>query len=354
MRKKYYMLMLVSGLIIGTIFAALPPVKADPGPVRFYVMDAENAPPPRDHIVDPVPPNIPPIPNVFIHVYIESPYAWMDTPDGIVAYMVSVRVDPRFLTVFDIVAPGDYNGDMFSDGILEMYAALYGGSTLQAPAAKDTATGTLYGFGNALVNMPDPTIGAGGDAFYMDDEAMLCTITARVAMGMPAGSSLIDLMGPGVSTEQIVRGISVSCKYTTAAGDTFTVEPEDGYYTSEVDTMYLDSLATYDPAAPEGSLWHELAPIHCRDWSLDSWDDNGDLVLSESDQVDMTCLNTGFYAWYHVEWVNPTPVAGDGIADLIVKFKIEIPEFPLGVGLMLMLAPAIPILYLWRKSKRVV
>jgi hypothetical protein len=47
--------------------------------------------------------------------------------------------------------------------------------------------------------------------------------------------------------------------------------------------------------------------------------------------------------------VNPTPVAGDGQADLIINAKV--PEFPLGMAPMLVLVLAIPVVYLWRSRR---
>ena len=347
MQKKHYSIILMFALILGTLMAALPPVQAQD--VRFYVEDPADG----DHIYPPTaPPGIPPIPNLRVHVLIECPYAWYGTPDGIVAYSVSVRVNPAILEVFGIEISEDaFWPDGFSDGLLEMFAAMVGGSTLQAPEGVDKATGTMWGFGNALVGV-DPAVvgGAGGNAFYGGDVAGLCTLTFKSKSGTYNNPSLIDLFGPGVSTEQLVQGIEVSCKYTTAAGDTVVVEPEDGYYVAEVDTMYLDCSVGYDPASPLFTDWHELAPVHCRWWTLESWEDNGDGVLSESDQVDMTCIDTGFYGWYHVEWVNPAPVPCDGLADLIVTYKEPVPEFPLGAAVEVGLIVAVA--YIWWTRRR--
>ncbi len=113
----------------------------------------------------------------------------------------------------------------------------------------------------------------------------------------------------------------------------------------------FDSGEGFDPTDPLYSDWHELWPTYCDDWTLESYFDNGDTVLSESDQIDMDNIDTGEHLDFHVGWLNPTPVADDGRTDMVVEIKEIVPEFPLGVGLMMALAPAIPIVYLWRRQK---
>jgi len=331
--------------MLGTIATYLPPPVKAQEDVRFYVdpLIYAGLPPP--------PPFPPPQPNLEVKVMIESPYSWMSTADGIISFMVSVRVDPRALKVANIV-PGAYGEDF-----MDMYAVYlqylgYDVSTAQAPPAKDAASGTMSGYASGLTGPDwDPALGgAGGDAFYADDVAVLCVIKfITVSATQP---SVIDLMGPGISTEQIVAGIEVSCKYKNAKGEKVVVEPEDGYYVAETpDVKFVDLNQT---ASVIGSTWHELQPVHCREWRIDSEED-GDDILEPSDQIDMMLLPGEEYkAWYHVDWVNPDPVAGDGIADLILTWKEEIPvpEFPMGLGLMILLALAIPIAYLWRTHKK--
>jgi len=344
MRKKYCLLVLLAFVsMLGTIATYLPPPVKAQEDVRFYVdpLIYAGLPPP--------PPFPPPQPNLEVKVMIESPYTWMGTADGITSFMVSVRVDPRALKVADIV-PGAYGEDF-----MDMYAVYlqylgYDVSTAQGPPAKDVASGTMSGYANGLTGPDwDPVLGgAGGDAFYADDVAVLCVIKfITVSATQP---SVIDLMGPGISTEQIVKGIEVSCKYKNAQGDTVVVEPEDGYYVAETpDIMFVDLNQT---ASVIGSLWHELQPEHCQEWEInDHTDTDGDGALDESEQIGMT-RSDGYSAMYHVEWVNPTPEPGDGIADLIVKWKEEVPEFPLGIGITMMIALVIPIVYLWRTRKK--
>jgi hypothetical protein len=155
-------------------------------------------------------------------------------------------------------------------------------------------------------------------------------------------------MSPG----EIVGGIDVTAKYINAKGEEIAVEPEDGYYVAETpDISFFDFKA---PGSVIGSLWHELWPEYCQEWRIDSHEDtNGNGALDASEQIDITRLADEYKAWYHVEWVNPDPIPGDGKADLIVMFKEEVPEFPFGIGILMLLVPLIPIVYLWRTRKKV-
>ena len=57
---------------------------------------------------------------------------------------------------------------------------------------------------------------------------------------------------------------------------------------------------------PLGTQWHELWPIFCREYHLDSWEDNGDGVLSYCDTIDMYEKPDGELRPYHVENVTIT------------------------------------------------
>jgi hypothetical protein len=356
MQKKYYLTLLAFAFLLIALMTTPTPVKA--ADVSFYVKDPSDG----DNIyagVAPPPPFPPPPPNLVVYVYVDSPASWLQTADGIISVMVSVRVNPTVLTCVGIGPAGDIDGDGYTDDLLDMYAMYLtyyvGGDygTIQGPPAKDTSTGTMAGYASAMTGVDwDPALGgAGGNPFFGGSTAALCklefvTKTATV-------ESLIDLMGPGIDAEQYVDEIKVSCKYTQADGDVITVEPDDGYYVAPVDTMYLDTTsASFDPASPLYTDWHELAPIHCQDWTLESWDDQGTGVLDESDQIDLVQTDppTGTIIWGHVDWLNPTPIAGDGKADLIITVKPEVPEFPLGLELIMAFALMTPLVYLWRRK----
>jgi hypothetical protein len=313
--------------------------------VRIYIKDFTDG----DNIYAGLPPPPIPIANLRVQVRIVSPHAWLGTPDGIVGYVISVRVDPTVLEVVGIEIPDDKDPvDGFSDGILEMYAALLGApaSTLQAAEAVDPTTGTMVGFANSLVGVNYTTVGgAGGDPFYGDDEAGLATITFKTKSATDA--SVIDLMSPG----EIVDAIDIGVRYINARGEEIGVEPEDGYYVAETPDRAFFGLTK--SASAIGSEWHELWPVYSQNWQITSHEDtDGDGELDVSENFNMTNLETGEVKWFHVDWLNPDPVPGDGKADLIVtEIPLPIPEFPLGLGIIMTIAPAIPIIYLWRKRK---
>jgi len=125
----------------------------------------------------------------------------------------------------------------------------------------------------------------------------------------------------------------------------------------QVETKYLDldlpadilPGEVYDPITePVSTQWHELYPEYCTRYHLAEWEDTGeDGELNPSDQIYLVDKETGVGAWYHVDDVS---------TDIIVKPQpgVPVPEFPLGIGLLMTLALAIPIVYLWRNRKKVV
>jgi hypothetical protein len=247
----------------------------------------------------------------------------------------------------------DLDLDGIPDTFLDLYGMLAGLTILNAPQAKDTVSGGMWGFASAFTGAP--TIGAGGDPMNGDNDMMLCRL--RFKSKSISIASAIDLMGPS----QMIQGIQVSARYTTAAGTTVEVPEADlvdgGYVALTPDARYYDTLTTLAPVSPIGSHWHELLPTYSQQWDLTSWEDDGDGVLDASDQVDLTQTlgsEPGTVLWGHVDWLNPTPIPGDGLTDMILlKKEGPIPEFPLGLSIMMMIAPAIAVAYLWQTHRKV-
>jgi len=339
MQRKHYVLALLIALWLGSISAISLPVEAQEYPVRIWIEDWTD----HDNIYPPKTPG--PFAYFDVLVMIESPLSWFDTADGIVAFTLSVRVDPRVLEV-NLIKPTDtdYDGDGFNDDFMSIYPLMYPAySVLEGPEKKDLASGTMWGF--ALSYTPVPSTGMGGDPINGDDIMGLCELRFKALSNTIA--SPIDLIGAG----GVIEGVNIEATVVDARGDKHVIEPEDGYYMAETpDISFLDLNQT---ASVIGSLWHELWPEFCQEWRIDSHEDtNEDGALQESEQIDMIRLADEYKAWYHVEWVNPDPIAGDGKADLIVLWKEDIPEFPLGIGLLMMVALAIPVVYLWRTRKK--
>ena len=77
----------------------------------------------------------------------------------------------------------------------------------------------------------------------------------------------------------------------------------------------------YDPMNTE---WHELYPEYCQKWNLTSWEDNGDGILSPSDQIDMINVGTEEVRWYHVDRITYTLMLSnpeDPSNQMAVEFK---------------------------------
>jgi len=70
--------------------------------------------------------------------------------------------------------------------------------------------------------------------------------------------------------------------------------------------MHYIGPPEWDPIyEPWWTPWHELYPEFCVDWTLTSWEDNGDGILSPNDQIDMTD-EQGNVTWYHVDRITWT------------------------------------------------
>jgi hypothetical protein len=78
----------------------------------------------------------------------------------------------------------------------------------------------------------------------------------------------------------------------------------DGFYGAP--PTYVSATAPFDPAAPISSTWHEVYPNYCNNLVMTSHTDNGDGVLSVSDQVDFLNETDGWTYWYHVDAITVT------------------------------------------------
>lgn len=103
---------------------------------------------------------------------------------------------------------------------------------------------------------------------------------------------------------------------------------------------------------PITTEWVEQYPDFGARWHLSSWEDNAppeppNGILDPSDQIDMTPTDPpGPIQWFHVEQIWGCDADPNAYVYMILWEKI--PEFPLGIGVIMALAPMIPIIYLWR------
>lgn len=136
------------------------------------------------------------------------------------------------------------------------------------------------------------------------------------------------------------------------------------HWTFKTGPAYPDDLTTEEGAAespvyttepdwlhnPIGSTWHQVYPDYSREFVITSWEDNGGVagVFDPSDQFDFEYIDDpGVTVWAHLD---------DVTTDIILSFKEKTgptPEFPLGINLIMLLVPIIPLAYLWRLRRKV-
>ncbi|HKZ93489.1 MAG TPA: cohesin domain-containing protein [Candidatus Bathyarchaeia archaeon] len=109
-----------------------------------------------------------------------------------------------------------------------------------------------------------------------------------------------------------------------------------------------------DLADPVSSIWTKIEPAPIEPgWHLSSWIDNDNSgILNPSDQVDMTDPR-GAIVWLHVDAIWGVDQGGD---PPVIKHSMSgtvkppppIPEFPLGIGVLMSIVALVPIVYMWR------
>jgi len=162
----------------------------------------------------------------------------------------------------------------------------------------------------------------------------------------PAGSRLYDWLTFSVS----LMGKPGAIRITHHTYHMFYGKPPADTYlfgwTPSSNFPYMDPISTY---------WIEQYPDLGKEWHLSSHTDNGAPGLNPSDQVDMTDLGTSKKSDFHVEKIwdcfVDAPTLDAYATYMIVTKKPEVPEFPLGTEIVLLLAPIIAIVYIWRLRK---
>lgn len=112
----------------------------------------------------------------------------------------------------------------------------------------------------------------------------------------------------------------------------------------------LPCCTTEDMEPPIGSKWHQIwmSEFYSLTFTITSWEDtDGSGSFTPSDQFDFEYdFDPGVPHWAHLDAVS---------TDIIVTptDPPPVPEFPLGIGLLMLLAPIVPLAYLWRLRKKV-
>jgi len=97
---------------------------------------------------------------------------------------------------------------------------------------------------------------------------------------------------------------------------------------------------------PLGTPWHEKYPVFSNRYELVDFIDDGDGLFNPSDQILLVNIDTGEPSEWHIfDWAT----------DIIVTPEPDkiVPEFPLGIGLMMIMALVIPTAYVWRLRRKV-
>lgn len=406
--KKHMLLLVIIPIFLLSLIATTIPLQAAiPSPyVKVY---------PSEAVYPFKPPGLPGTGSIhMIDIIIETHGFYSDWTPSIVGWGMLVQVDPS------VILPIQVRGAQSGMFLLEW--SLMSWEFPPSPtfvSSIDTTTGEVSA---AESFMPPPAHGAG------DEYSGLKLFTVVVRTQSDTQPCMIN----------IVKG-----NYQTEDGLWHEFEiANDAQYGEPSPTYLSNQDAALDLQSPIGSTWHELWPNYCNTMTLTSWEDNGDGVLSASDQIDMENHTDGWTYWWHVDAVTVTihwtfkdgtftgepgeaeptythddlDYSGDPMGttwhqiypefcrtfeitswddnsgepdtpgnqvfdpsdqfdfvyeddgttynahldsvtiDIVLSFKSKepgVPEFPLGLGLMLAIAPAIPIAYLWRLRRKV-
>jgi len=287
-------------------------------------------------------PGVPPGPLpgslVFVDLYIDTDIP-DNTPPGIVQWAVSVQVDPTVLEPMGVQG-GPLSGYFLNDFLVRYGYNYMGYSVSLLPPIIDKGAGIMQWISEAIIGDPPIAVGAGEVPGQMPYK--LCTLVLQ------------SLSETEYSPIDLFYEVGVDVWYWTGESGQVGFPADvvgDGIYNLPLGAVVFETPpgGMFPTGDPIGTDWHELEPVFCQDWSLESWEDNGDGHLSPSDQIDMALSPTGAISWFHVEWVNPNPAPGDGIADM-VGFAKDVPEFPLGSVAPIALIAAVA--YIWWVTRR--
>jgi hypothetical protein len=156
--------------------------------------------------------------------------------------------------------------------------------------------------------------------------------------GMLSASDQIDMTNATGTYWFHVDAVTTTIHFTFKA-------PDSGEVKAETEVPLDPSTPITDPI---GTRWHMIYPTYSRLFTINSWTDNGGPgVFDASDQFDFEFDDSpGVPHNAHLDAIS---------TDIIVSLKEvpppPVPEFPLGLGILMALAPMIPIVYIWRLRK---
>jgi hypothetical protein len=342
--KKLYLVTLLSVFILGTIIAMLPSVPLIPSVpsvkahedetgVKFYIWNATSS----NNIYSSRAVGLTRV----VEIWVDSPISWDNTANGIVTWALSIRVDPTRLEVMTATSLG-------ANGFLGDFLVEYGYDsdylTTFAVAPRDAAckgAGVIKDIFEGIQGFDALGVGAGGGP------TKLCTFTVKSKSTTNPSPLIITGRQPGAALE-------ATASYQTPDATWHYVDIQDmGWYISSNygDKYFFDSTNTWPPIV--GSTWNQLWSGHSNTLTVTAYTDtNSDTKFNATDVLTMrneTSLESRDYEVMHVTTMNSQ---NDGVQDLIaLKKPGAVPEFPLGVELIMLVAPAVVIVYIWRLRK---
>jgi len=300
MGKKFFCLSILILLSLASLAMLSVPVMSADGDVTFdltyYYFSTCG-----------IVPGVDPGGYVMVDVYVDASALPDKTPEGMRGWGLKVTVDPTVLTPSS--AYGADAGYFLYDWSLANFPPPFPWMPLPYPPTFLYSVGADFLLCSEMF-VPVPPYGAGGTG-------KLCTL-------------YFESKSVTAYTELTV-GLWPDSGYVDATNTKYAINQVDGHYNMPPNGCLFETPVggMFPTGDPTGSDWHELEPSYCEQWSLESWTDNGDGVLSPSDQIAMIRASAVEPVWFHVEWVSPAPVAGDGIAEMFVTEKILPPIPPL-------------------------
>ena len=281
MRGSKYTLVLVMSIVsLLGLTTAIIPTKAATPTVRIYV----NQPPGG------LPFQAPGTKFTFT-INIATSGLGDGTTAGIIQWKMDMRVDPNVLDIDTTVSPG--------------FPPKYAAKFKAGPGHFLYEFANIMGYGapTLFLGTNDPSTG------YQDEISETGVPAYDYGAGDYCSSTWPTLLTVEITSKNDTQGCLIDLidvMYRT--GDKvwhYADQVEDGYY-GTLPTVVSEIADPFDPTDPIGSTWHELYPHYCNTMTLTSWEDNGDGVLSASDQIDMTNDTDGWIYWWHVDAVTTT------------------------------------------------
>jgi len=191
-----------------------------------------------------------------------------------------------------------------------------------------------------------PTLGSTWHELYPHYSNMwtLTSWTDQGTLELDA-SDQIDMIGPdGWRYWFHVDQVTITIHWTFKLPDEGTGEAEP--------EVPMTELTMGDPT---GTRWHQIYPVYSRWFTITSWTDNGDTIFSPTDQFDFQYDDE--YVEPPEEWPTHWGHLDAVSTDIILSQKgpgePAAPEFPMGIGLVMALAPLALIAQVWRTRKKV-